>query len=221
MDPAARDGAEGSDSRNGRGARENSARSPRFLKLAGPEADEVGYVCHLVQGAAQLLPQFRFNRLRTALWKFAKVPVGEGSLIMGDLYLSGAGDWASLFSVGEQTYITGPMRVNLGGALRIGNAVNIGHDCLFLTVDHQVGPPWRRAGFSQYGSIVVEDGAWIASRVTVLPGVTVGAGSIVAAGSVVAAHVPPHTMVAGVPAKVLRKLDAPAEGPHVSPGAAR
>jgi acetyltransferase-like isoleucine patch superfamily enzyme len=210
MDPAARDGAAESAPPNGSGKRENVARDPRFLKLAGPETDEIGYLCHLVQGAAQLLPQFRFNRLRTALWKLAKVPVGEGSLIMGDLYLSGAGDWASLFSVGEQTYITGPVRVNLGGALRIGSSVNIGHDCLFLTVDHHVGPPWRRAGASQYGTIVVEDGAWIASRVTVLPGVTIGAGAIVAAGSVVAAHVPPHTMVGGVPAKVIRELDPPA-----------
>jgi acetyltransferase-like isoleucine patch superfamily enzyme len=55
--------------------------------------------------------------------------------------------------------------------------------------------------------IVIDDGAWIASRVTVLPGVTIGSGAIVAAGAVVAADVPPHTMVGGVPARVLRTLE--------------
>lgn len=208
MDPAARKNAEGTTTRSDGGSGgQIGTKAPRFLKLAGPEPEILGVTLHVAQGLAQLLPQFRMNWLRTALWRFARVPVGEGSLIMGDLFLSGAGDWASLFSVGEHTYITGPLRVNLGGAVRIGNAVNIGHDCLFLTVDHQPGPPWRRAGATQYGSIVIEDGAWIASRVTVLPGVTIGAGAIVAAGSLVTSHVAPHTLVSGVPAKFRRELD--------------
>jgi acetyltransferase-like isoleucine patch superfamily enzyme len=178
-----------------------------LLRLAGPETSHDQPLPRIVQGAAQLLPQFCFNRLRTALWRAVGIPIGEGSLLMGDLSLSGAGDWASLFSVGEHTYITGPLTANLGGAVRIGNAVNIGHHCLFLTVDHDTGPPWRRAGASKYGSIVIEDGAWITSRVTVLPGVTIGKGAIVAAGAVVASHVAPNTLVAGVPAKLVRTLD--------------
>ena len=184
-----------------------TSHAPRLLRLAPPETAHHQPMARIAQGAAQLLPQFCFNRLRTAMWRAVKVPIGEGSLVMGDLILSGAGDWASLFSVGEHTYITGPLTVNLGGAVRIGNAVNIGHQCLFLTVDHDVGAPFRRAGATKYGSIVIEDGAWITSRVTVLPGVTIGKGSIVAAGSVVASHVAPNTLVAGVPAKLVRTLD--------------
>ena len=83
----------------------------------------------------------------------------------------------------------------------------LGHDCLFLTVDHEVGPPWRRAGWSTHQPIVIGDGVWLASRVTVLPGVTIGNGAVVAAGALVASNVPPHTMVGGVPARLLRKLD--------------
>jgi serine acetyltransferase len=194
---------------SGEGASES--RGNRFFDLVAQETVPVRPAIHAVQGFGSLLPQFCFNRLRTNLWRAAKVRIGERSLLMGDVILSGEGDWPSLFSVGYDTFITGPLRINLGGSVHIGNNVNIGHDCLFLTVDHEIGPPWRRAGWSTNRAIVVEDGAWIASRVTILPGVTVGQGAVVAAGAVVASHVAPHTMVGGVPAKVLRKLSSSPE----------
>lgn len=208
MEDAAGKEASRSSRSNGAGNGASARPVPRVLHLAGPEVAHHQPLSRIAQGAAQLLPQFYFNRLRTAIWRAVNIPIGEGSLLMGDLFLSGAGDWASLFSVGEHTYITGPLTVNLGGAVRIGNAVNIGHHCLFLTVDHDAGPPSRRAGATKYGTIVIGDGAWITSRVTVLPGVTIGEGAIVAAGSVVASHVAPNTLVAGVPAKLVRTLEA-------------
>lgn len=91
--------------------------------------------------------------------------------------------------------------------MRIGDNVNIGHDCLILSVDHEIGTRWRRAGFSTNLSVEIGDGAWIASRVTLLPGIKVGSGAVVAAGAVVASDVPQNTLVGGIPAKVLRKLD--------------
>jgi len=64
----------------------------------------------------------------------------------------------------------------------------------------------RVASGSPLSTVSVEDGAWIAARVTVLPGVTIGRGSVVAAGAVVTRDVPPNCLVAGVPARVLREL---------------
>ena len=55
--------------------------------------------------------------------------------------------------------------------------------------------------------IVVEDGVWIGTRALICPGVTIGAGSVVAAGAVVIRSVPPNSLIAGVPAKVVRKLE--------------
>lgn len=51
--------------------------------------------------------------------------------------------------------------------------------------------------------IVIEDHVWIGMNAIVLRGVTIGEGSIVAAGSVVSRNVPPHSLVSGVPAKVI------------------
>ena len=49
--------------------------------------------------------------------------------------------------------------------------------------------------------------AWLGSRVNVMPGVTIGEGAIVASGAVVTKDVPPRTVVAGVPAKVVKTLE--------------
>jgi maltose O-acetyltransferase len=177
-------------------------------KVRDKVLDELGHVGTRVmaQTVAQLLPQFCFNRLRTGIWRALRFDIGKGTLLMGDLLISGAGDWTTLFSIGEDTYISGPLRVNLGGTLRIGSRVNIGHDCLFLTVDHDIGGPERRAGLSQNRSVTIEDGVWIGSRAVILPGVTVGRGAVVAAGAVVHRDVPADTVVGGVPATVLRDL---------------
>ena len=55
--------------------------------------------------------------------------------------------------------------------------------------------------------IVIEDNVWIGANVAIMPGVTIGKHSVVAAGSVVTTDVPPDSVVAGVPAKVVRTLN--------------
>ena len=54
--------------------------------------------------------------------------------------------------------------------------------------------------------VVVGKGVWIGSHATILPGVTIGEGAVVAAGAVVARDVPARTVVAGVPAKVIKNI---------------
>jgi maltose O-acetyltransferase len=160
---------------------------------------------------SETLPNSGFSRLRTAMLRKAGVQIGARSLIQGQLRLTGQGNPCELLTIGEFTLVTGGLHVDLGAAVRIGSYVRIGHDVSLLTINHLVGTGSLRAGTSYFGEIVIEDGSWLASRCTVLPGVTIGAGAIVAAGSVVTRSVPPHTLVAGVPARVVRELSEDGE----------
>ncbi len=74
-------------------------------------------------------------------------------------------------------------------------------------VTHEIDSHIQRAGKGKYGNIIIHDGAWIGIKSVVLPNVVIGSGPIVAAGAVVTNDVPSNVLVAGVPAKVVKKLD--------------
>ncbi|MTE22743.1 DapH/DapD/GlmU-related protein [Microbacterium sp. ZXX196] len=89
----------------------------------------------------------------------------------------------------------------------IGDRVNLGPFVRLVTDSHAIGPHERRAGTVRHDPIVLGDGCWIGASATVLGGVTVGAGAIVAAGAIVTEDVPEDVVVAGVPARVVRRLE--------------
>ena len=66
--------------------------------------------------------------------------------------------------------------------------------------------PDKRAGMT-YAPIHIGKNVWIGANATVLAGVTIGDGAIVAAGAVVTKDVAPNTVVGGVPAKVIKKIE--------------
>ncbi|NTU77964.1 MAG: acyltransferase [Chloroflexales bacterium] len=78
---------------------------------------------------------------------------------------------------------------------------------MILTSSHEIGPREHRAGEVMRAAVLIGDGAWLGPRSIILPGVTIGPGAIVTAGALVNKNVPPHTRVAGAPAKVVEELD--------------
>jgi maltose O-acetyltransferase len=70
---------------------------------------------------------------------------------------------------------------------------------------HRVEPE-RRHEVPESLPIILGENVWLGARVVVLRGVTIGAHSVVAAGSVVTRDIPPRTLAAGVPARVVREL---------------
>lgn len=127
-------------------------------------------------------------------------------VVMGDyVNLYRGNDIIGPVTFGSHTY------VNRDGYIRpgttIGSGVSIGPFVRLVTDNHDIGPARRRASRFHTVPLTIEDGVWIGACVTVIGGVTVGAGSIIAAGAVVVRDVPPNTVVAGVPARVVKLLD--------------
>ena len=87
-----------------------------------------------------------------------------------------------------------------GGRLTIGNCVDIAQETNIWTLEHDVHDDVHK---DKGGAVTIEDYVWIASRVTILPGVRIGRGAVIASGAVVTKDVPPMTIVGGVPARVI------------------
>ena len=77
------------------------------------------------------------------------------------------------------------------------------------TLDHDLDPAHRQDMFP--GPIRIGRNVWIGAHATILRNVTIGDGAVVAAGAVVTKDVPPNTVVAGVPARVIKTI-CPTDG---------
>ena len=124
------------------------------------------------------------------------------------------GDWVRIRRYGE---LLGPVtigsrtRINRDVYIRpnttIGRDVRIAAFVRVLTDHHDIQNAPGRLGQVCYKPIVIEDGAWIGAGTTILPGKRIGHGAVVGACSVVTRDVPPNTVWAGNPARMLRELE--------------
>jgi acetyltransferase-like isoleucine patch superfamily enzyme len=149
-------------------------------------------------------------------WMYGEgeLTVGDGSRVDGRSSFS----FASRFSdrprlaIGRRTYVGHACSFAVARSITIGDDVYIAAGCSFLdSPGHPLDPTRRLAKLppdeDQVRPVVVGDNVWIGTDVMIMPGVTVGEGSVVAARSVVTKDVPPYSLVAGVPARVVRALD--------------
>lgn len=138
---------------------------------------------------------------------------------------------ALLGAVGEGTEIRPPLHVDYGRNLRlgarcfanfglvaldvaaitIGDDVQLGPNVQLLTPTHPVEPGPRRDKWESALPIGIGDNVWLGGGVIVLPGVTIGDDTVVGAGSVVTRDLPVGVVAVGNPARVVRKVRAPAD----------
>jgi acetyltransferase-like isoleucine patch superfamily enzyme len=128
-------------------------------------------------------------------------PVGDAFTLIPPFYA----DYGLNITVGREVFIgyqcafTGHAAINIAGQVLIAHKVNL------ITAGHPVEPEKRRA-YITAEPITIDTNVWIGAAATILPGVNIGADAVVAAGAVVMHDVPPATLVAGVPATVIRQL---------------
>ncbi|PKH41297.1 Acetyltransferase (isoleucine patch superfamily) [Nocardioides alpinus] len=105
--------------------------------------------------------------------------------------------------IGRDVFINLGCRFQDTGGITIGDGSLIGHGSTLTTLNHSVDPE-RRTDMVP-APVTIGRRVWLGAGVTVVPGVTIGDGAVVGAGSVVTRDVAADTIVAGVPARLIRE----------------
>jgi acetyltransferase-like isoleucine patch superfamily enzyme len=137
---------------------------------------------------------------------------GEGELILG----YGVSIVGTAVPVELGTYNNGRVEIgdhtfiNYGSSITARSSVKIGAHCLLghytFIMDNGQHDIVRHNELPPSGPVVIEDHVWIGSKVVILPGVRVGHHAVIGAGSIVTRDVPPHCVVAGGPARIIRQV---------------
>ena len=149
------------------------------------------------------IPYHDREAIRRAWIELTGTGVDEAFHLIPPLY----SDHGLNIRVGRNVFINQACMLNDIGGIEIGDDVMIGPRVSLLTAGHPLDPARRRRQIVA-APITVERNAWLGAGATILQGITVGSDAVVAAGAIVTRDVPPRTLVAGVPARVLREIGA-------------
>jgi maltose O-acetyltransferase len=178
----------------------------KLVRVTGEELKDLHPLLLLARALLWPLPIFVGGRVRSLALRAIGFQIGPRTILAGMPILIGGKDIYRNLVIHEDCWFNIGCVFDLGARVTIGSRVSIGHEVLLVTSTHQIGTSHHRASVLQRSPITIHDGAWLGARCTIMPGVTVGAGAIVAAGSMVNKDVPANSMVAGVPAQVVKML---------------
>lgn len=144
------------------------------------------------------LMHFPSLRLRLFLLKRVLNTVGNNVFVAMKVDLRGRG---GNITVGNNVVINQKVILDgRGGEILISDNVDIGEESAIWTLEHD---PHDKDHAVRGSGVIIEDHVWIATKVTILPGVRIGRGAVVACNSVVTKDVPAMAIVGGIPAKVI------------------
>ncbi len=129
--------------------------------------------------------------------------VGERFIIHSPFHC----DFGTNIHIGENFVSNYNLTILDEAAVTIGDNVFIGPNCSLCTVVHALHAEQRNAGIMCARPITIGHNVWLATNVTVLPGVSIGDGAVIGAGSVVTRDIPPNVVALGNPCKVVRPID--------------
>ncbi len=137
-----------------------------------------------------------------------RLEIGSGTLLEPDVWITAPGD--ARVRIGEGTFLNIAVMVAAVELVEIGNHCMFANGCFVTDGNHRFDDPdkpvtWQ--GFSTKGPTRVGDNVWCGANVVVTSGVTIGERCVIGANSVVTADLPPRSIAAGAPARVLREIE--------------
>lgn len=157
---------------------------------------------YIIQLVFPVLPDTRLYHLKVFLLRLRGFRIGRNVRVVSSVRFK-----LRMLSVGDNTFIGHQTLIAGGNALvHIGQNVDIAARCMLMTGTHEIGSSIQRAGKGRSDNITIGDGTWVGAGAIILGGVHIGRGCIIGAGSLVRKDVEDNCLVAGVPARVIRKL---------------
>lgn len=141
------------------------------------------------------------EEIRSLFSEITGKEIGESFSMFPPFYT----DCGKNITVGKNVFINMGCKFQDQGGIYIGDGALIGHNVVLATINHDLDPEKR--GSMTPKPIKIGKNVWIGSNAVILPGVTIGDGAIVAAGAVVNKNVEENTIVGGVPAKPIKKIN--------------
>ena len=162
-----------------------------FIRLLAPLYQHRGKHSVIHRSARTDTPPYRIFSLGdySVVESFACINNAVGDVVIGDHT-----------RIGLHNTIIGPVE--------IGNHVNLAQGITVTALNHNFSDTNKRIDEQGVSTnpVTIEDDVWVGANAVILPGVTIGEHCVIAAGAVVTKDVPPHSLVAGVPAKVIKQI---------------
>lgn len=140
------------------------------------------------------------DEVRRILGKIIGQEVDESVTLLPPFYV----DYGKHIEIGKGCFIQQCCTFFGRGGITLGENVLVGPKVNIITINHDPDPENRSATYGR--PVVIGDNVWIGINSTILPRVSIGCGAIIGANSVVTKDVPPMTVVAGNPARIIKTL---------------
>lgn len=144
---------------------------------------------------------------------------GQKDITIGNNTFIGADSWLASWpentegtptiEIGDDCSFSGHCTITSKSCVKIGKSVLIARYVYISDHSHNYKDspvPVKDQGTTAPKPVFIEDGAWIAQGAVICPGVTIGSNSVVAANAVVNSDVPPNSVAAGIPAKIVKRF---------------
>lgn len=170
---------------------QRDARPRWYIRLLAPLYQHRGRHSKIYRSVRMDTPPYRTFSLgdHSVVESFSCINNAVGDVVIGDHT-----------RIGLHNTIIGPVT--------IGQHVNLAQDIVVTALNHNYSIPDQR--IDQQGvttaAVTIGNDCWIGANAVILPGVTIGEHSVVAAGAVVTKDVPSHSLVAGVPARIIKQI---------------
>ena len=142
------------------------------------------------------------------MFREGRLEVGAQALLEPNVWLTGPG--AARIRIGSGTFLNIAVMVAALELVEIGDHCMFANGCFVTDSNHRFDDPVRPVpwqGFASRGPTRIEDNVWCGAHVVVTSGVTIGRRSVIGANSVVTSDIPPGSIAAGAPARVLREIE--------------